>query len=680
MDNPNKTPNSLIHEKSPYLLQHAYNPVRWFPWGDVAFDKARDEDKPVFLSIGYSTCHWCHVMERESFENPVIAELLNQDFISVKVDREERPDVDSVYMSVCQAMNGQGGWPLTVIMTHDGKPFFSGTYFPPKARYGRLGLEEVLTEVAARWKRDRGMLLDSAGQIESYLKAQGEIPVSGEPGMGLVHQGYRQLAGIFDERNGGFGSAPKFPTPHNLMFLIAYGMREGKKRAVSMAEITLTQMFRGGIFDHIGGGFSRYSTDERWLVPHFEKMLYDNALLVIAYADAYVATGEKLFASVVQKILAYVETELRDSQGGFYCGQDADSDGVEGKYYVFTPKEIEEVLGKDAGERFCRAYDITGHGNFEGKSIPNLLGNEEYKGINDCGKLYEYRLKRTKLHRDDKILVSWNGWMICACARAGAVLGDRKYLRMAVRAEAFIRGYLVKENRLLVRYRDGDAAGEGKLDDYACYILALLELYQATFEADYLSRAVSWAQIMVQQFFDWQQGGFYLYAEDGEQLIVRTKETYDGAMPSGNSVAAAVLQKLAQITGETKWQEVLERQMRFLAGAMDGYPSGHSYALLAMMDVLYPTKELVCALASDCSLEEKEKLRDQIGYLTKTVPGLAVVVKTEENSTELVRLAPYTRDYPIPDTGMQFYLCSGSNCMPPVSELELVLKRLEERL
>ena len=495
MDKPNYTPNSLIHEKSPYLLQHAYNPVRWYPWGDEAFEKARKEDKPIFLSIGYSTCHWCHVMERESFENPVIAEMLNRDFISVKVDREERPDVDSVYMSVCQAMNGQGGWPLTIIMTPDCKPFFSGTYFPPTARYGRAGLKELLAAVAEQWGQKREMLLSSAGQIEAYLKEQEKIPVSGEPEMGLVHQGYRQLAGNFDGKNGGFGSAPKFPTPHNLMFLMAYGKREGQKQAVSMAEITLTQMFRGGIFDHIGGGFSRYSTDERWLVPHFEKMLYDNALLVIAYAAAYGATGEKLFEWVARKTLAYVEAELTHGRGGFYCGQDADSDGVEGKYYVFTPKEIGEVLGKDAGERFCRVFDISRHGNFEGKSIPNLLGNEEYKAIiseKNYRKLYEYRLKRTRLHKDDKILVSWNGWMICACAKAGAVFGDPGYIKMAVRAEAFIREYLVKDNRLQVRYRDGDSAGEGKLDDYACYILALLELYKVTYEADYLSRAAAW--------------------------------------------------------------------------------------------------------------------------------------------------------------------------------------------
>ena len=555
-------------------------------------------------------------MEQESFENNTIAELLNREYICVKVDREERPDVDAVYMSVCQAMNGQGGWPLTIIMTPACRPFFSGTYLPPKARYGRVGMEELLTAVAGQWKTNRGKLLDSAGRIEAYLKEQERATVSAEPGMDLVHQAFRQFAGNFDKKNGGFGGAPKFPTPHNLMFLMEYGTREKKREALTMAETTLVQMYRGGIFDHIGGGFSRYSTDERWLVPHFEKMLYDNALLALAYVEAFGLTGRELYGGVARKILAYVGAELTDAQGGFYCGQDADSDGVEGKYYVFTPKEICRVLGENAGLAFCDRYGITEHGNFEGKSIPNLLGNEAYEEdvnagytkaeqaeneltIADLQKLYEYRLQRTRLHKDDKILVSWNGWMICACAKAGAVLGETEYVDLAVRAEAFIRKNLARNGRLMVRYRDGDAAGEGKLDDYACYILALLELYRVTFQEEYLARASAWAETMIEQFFDWERGGFYLTAKDGERLIVRTKETYDGAMPSGNSAAARGLQQLAQITGESKWQEILDQQLHYLAGAMEGYPSGHSYALLTMMNVLYPSKELVCTISPD---------------------------------------------------------------------------------
>lgn len=651
-------------------------------------------------------------MERESFENEVIAEILNREYVCVKVDREERPDVDSVYMSVCQAMNGQGGWPLTIIMTPDCRPFFSGTYFPPRARYGRPGLEELLTAAAEQWKAKREKLLDQAGQIEKYLRSREQTGRWAKPELAVVHQAFRQFADSFDSKNGGFGGAPKFPTPHNLMFLMAYGAREKRQEALSMAEKTLVQMYRGGIFDHIGGGFSRYSTDGQWLVPHFEKMLYDNSLLVMAYIKAYGRTGRRMYGEVAEKILEYVRRELTDSQGGFYCGQDADSDGVEGKYYVFTREEISTVLGETAGRDFCRQYGISEHGNFEGRSIPNLLENENYEEIcekpwgagqygnvqygnarhgnaclgipgsfggrenEDLKKLYQYRLDRAGLHKDDKILVSWNGWMICACAMAGAVLGKKQYVDMAVRAEAFISSRLVKDGRLMVRYRDQDAAGQGKLDDYACYCLALLELYQVTFRADYLKRAAGWAEIMTEQFFDREQGGFYLYAKDGEQLIVRTKETYDGAMPSGNSAAARVLYRLAQITGEVKWQKVLEKQLCYLAGAMDGYPSGHSYGLLTIMDVLYPSKELVCTLSPDTDRERRRNLTEQLANLAVTAEGLTVMVKTEENAEEMERLAPYTKEYPLPDTGELFYLCVGHECMQPVSRLGQLIPKL----
>ena len=618
-------------------------------------------------------------MERESFENEGIAGILNRDYICIKVDREERPDVDSVYMSVCQAMNGQGGWPLTIIMTPDCRPFFSGTYFPPKARYGRVGLEELLVAVSAQWKGGRERLLEGAGRIEAFLKEQEQADVSAEPGLEVVHRAFRLFGDGFDKMNGGFGQAPKFPTPHNLMFLMEYGVRENKPGAVDMAMDTLVQMYRGGIFDHIGGGFSRYSTDEQWLVPHFEKMLYDNALLAMAYAKAYGLTGRGLYARVVQRILGYVEAELTHASGGFYCGQDADSDGVEGRYYVFTPEEIKQVLGPEDGADFCSQFGITGIGNFEGKNIPNLLGNEDYETAGketSRRKLYEYRIRRAHLHKDDKILVSWNGWMICACAMAGAVLGAGQYVDMAVRAEAFIRTHLVKDGRLLVRYRDGDAAGQGKLDDYACYALALLELYEVTFGTGYLEQAVYWAKTMVLQFFDRERGGFYLYAEDGEQLIVRTKEAYDGAVPSGNSAAARVLQQLAQITGEVQWQEILDKQLHYLAGAMAGYPPGHSYGLLVMMDVLYPTKELVCVLSPSYGGEGRMRLLARLLYLAQTTPGLSVTVKTEDNAQALGELAPYTRDYPLPGKGAMFYLCSGSNCMPPVTELGAILDKL----
>ena len=640
------------------------------------------------------TCHWCHVMERESFENDAVAGLLNREYVCIKVDREERPDIDSVYMSVCQAMIGQGGWPLTILMTPEGRPFFAGTYFPPTARYGSMGLLELLTAAAEQWKLEKEKIADSAEKITAYVKSQ-ERPGTARPGKELLHLAFRQFAENFDKECGGFGGAPKFPAPHNLMFLFAYGKRENCPEAAAMAETTLEQMYRGGIFDHIGGGFSRYSTDERWLVPHFEKMLYDNALLVMAYLEAYSQTGRKLYGYAAEKTLGFVERELTDAQGGFYCGQDADSDGGEGKYYVFTQEEIKRILGEKEGEAFCLQYGITENGNFEGKSIPNLLENKKYERISEeqCGfgggdgggtgkealkKLYEYRSRRTRLSKDDKILVSWNGWMICAFAKAGAVLGKEKYVDMAVRAERFLRENLRKEGRLLVRYRDGDAAGEGKLEDYACYILALLELYHVTFQTDYLEQAVGCAETLLEQFFDRENGGFYLYAEDGEPLIMRSKETYDGAMPSGNSAAARVLWRLAQMTGETKWQEALEKQLYFLAGAMQGYPSGHSYALLTMMEVLYPSKELLCTFSRVPDAGKRSRLLSRLGLLAQTIPGLSVMVKTQENGEALGRLAPYTKEYPLPAQGEQFYLCSAGQCTQPAGELSQLLPQLAD--
>ena len=409
-------------------------------------------------------------MAHESFENEKIAEILNRNYIAVKVDREERPDVDSVYMSVCQAMTGQGGWPLTIIMTPECKPFFAGTYLPPKARYGMTGLDELLDMIADRWKNEKKRLLQTGDEILNFLKEQNKESLRGEPDVKLVKEGFTQFLERFEQKYGGFGSAPKFPTPHNLLFLMEYAKKENKEEALKMVEKTLCQMYRGGMFDHVGGGFSRYSTDEKWLVPHFEKMLYDNALLVIAYLEAYTITGKDLYLFVAERTLQYVESELTDKKGGFYCGQDADSDGVEGKYYVFDPDEIKEYLGDYDGEYFCRWYDITYHGNFEGKSIPNLIDNPRFEERNSRiakinKTLYPIRRKRASLHKDDKILLSWNGLMIAAFAKAYAVTGAESYLRTALKAEQFITQKLVKGGKLLVRYREEDSAGEGKIDD-----------------------------------------------------------------------------------------------------------------------------------------------------------------------------------------------------------------------
>ncbi len=664
--------NHLIDEKSPYLLQHAHNPVDWFPWGNEAFEKAKREDKPIFLSIGYSTCHWCHVMERESFEDSEAAEALNGDFVSIKVDREERPDIDAVYMSVCQAMTGSGGWPLTIIMTPDQKPFFAATYLPKHTRYGGLGLVELLTEVANQWRHDKKKLLSSGDEISGYISRQAErTSKSDEPTVELLRSAANVFRSSFDKSFGGFGNAPKFPSAHNLLFLLRYSSLEHDSSARSMAEKTLEQMYRGGIFDHIGGGFSRYSTDGRWLVPHFEKMLYDNAMLTMAYIEAYRLSGRGLFKTAAEKTINYVLNELSGQGGGFCCGQDADSDGVEGKYYVFTPAEIKKVLGEDDGNVFCRWFGITQAGNFEGKSILNLLDNKDFENENPhitelCEKLYKYRLERTRLHLDDKILTSWNGLIITALAKASQILDNQSYLQSAETAAKFIADNLTDKNgRLHVRWRDGEAAHAGQLDDYAFYCLALLELYRATFNAEYLEKAVFFAGQMISGFFDETNNGFYLNAEDSEQLIFRPKEVYDGAIPSGNSAAAAVLLDLAALTGETKWREYADRQLSFLAAHAKEYPVGFSFSLLAMTKALYPSAKLICVSAeSEIPLPLKSFLNDM------PLSNISVLFKTKQNERQLAAAAPFTAQYPIPDKGAVYYLCKNGACEKPTEDLE----------
>ena len=657
--------NRLYKEKSPYLLQHGENPVDWYPWSEEAFQKAEQEDKPVFLSIGYSTCHWCHVMAHESFEDQEVAEILNREFISIKVDREERPDIDAVYMSVCQALTGSGGWPLTIIMTPQQKPFFAGTYFPKKGTYGRMGLTDLLEHVAFLWKGNREELIEAGNEITAAINLN-HTGSGKEPDRKLAERAASQLARIFDVKWGGFGQAPKFPTPHNLLFLMRYGSTMQEAGVMKMAQVTLEDMARGGIHDHIGGGFSRYSTDAKWLVPHFEKMLYDNALLLMAYVKAYQHTKKEFFADVAHRTAQYILRELTSKEGGCYCGQDADSEGVEGKYYLFTPDEVKHVLGKEDGEEFCRIYDITEEGNFEGKSIPNRIRSSEdswERNDSRLKKLYGYRLNRTHLHKDDKILLSWNGWVIVALAQAGLVLDERDYLNAAIRIQQFIESKMSTENgRLYLRYRDRDAAHVGLLDDYAVYALAMLELYRTTFDADFLQNAISRANQMVEYFEDKEQGGYFMTASDGEQLIARPKETYDGAIPSGNSVAAMVLQRLASLTGELKWQEAAQRQMQFLTDKISDYPASSCFGMLAMMDALYPHRELVCATSDGLPADLIDFLR------ARPADDLHILLKTTENEDQLNQCVPFTADYPIPKQGTIYYLCEDGACKAPVSD------------
>lgn len=677
MTNSNKVPNRLIHEKSPYLLQHAYNPVDWYPWGSEAFDKAKQENKPIFLSIGYSTCHWCHVMAHESFEDEEVAKILNQYFIAIKVDKEERPDVDSIYMSACIKITGSGGWPLTIMMFPDQKPFFVGTYFPKKSRYNMPGLIDILKAVHEKWENDRESLLSSSETLtnamkEEYVKDYSETinpkDLLKEATQTLIHHG--------DKKFGGFGHAPKFPTPHNLMYLLRVAFFEKDQKALELVEKTLTCMYQGGIFDHIGYGFSRYSTDNKWLVPHFEKMLYDNGLLTIAYLECYQLTHKKQYKEIAEMTMEYVLRELTDPEGGFYCAQDADSEGVEGKYYVFTPDEIIQVLGREDGEYFNKYYGITKKGNFEGKSIPNRLhiyfhtfkekeeSLESERIVTLNRKVYDYRLSRTKLHKDDKVLTSWNGIMIAAFAKAYMILHDEKYLNAAKEAEQFIQERLSKDGKLFVHYRDGISTGIGHIDDYAFYIWALLSLYEATLNVQYLEKAIDYTRVMVKQFFDSEKGGFYLYSEEGEQLIHRPKEVYDGAIPSGNSVATYVLSKLTSFTGNISLSEIAEKQMDFIMKQIADYPSSHSFSMMAIMLRHYQTKELICVAQNDSQLKELQELSAKNFF-----PNITIIGKTMDNEGQLKVVAEYTADYSMKEDKATYYLCENHTCKAPTTDI-----------
>lgn len=677
MTNSTQILNRLTNEKSPYLLQHAHNPVAWWPWCDEAFAKAKAEDKPIFLSIGYSTCHWCHVMARESFADEEVAAVLNRDFIAIKVDREERPAVDAVYMAACQGLTGSGGWPLTIIMTPEQAPFFAATYLPKHSGRGRVGLIDLLTTVAERWRGDRGELLASAEKVVAYLQETATSKKEpAEPASALLTEAYRQYQGSFDRENGGFGGAPKFPMPHQLLFLLRYGQLKGEEKAIDMAAKTLEHLYRGGIFDHIGGGFSRYATDARWLAPHFEKMLYDNALLAYVYLEAYTMMTRPYYRRAAEQTLDYVLRELGDPAGGFYSSQDADSEGREGKYYLLTPAEVEHVLGADEGFDCCRHFDITAAGNFEGGSIPNRLMSREIDidAMRSSWRqaLYDYRLARTSLHRDNKVLTAWNGLQIAALAKGYRHLGKERYLAAAEEAAAFIERRLSHGDKLYLCWYEGEANLDGHLDDYAFYCWALLELYSSTFKAHYLSRAVALAETMCRDFFDPQNGGFYLYAKDSERLVSRPKDLFDGALPSGNSVAALVLFRLARLTGEIHWQQRSDLHNRYLAGNLADQPAAHSFALLALMEALFDSRELiVCGEEADTLAAFQRWLFERDRF------NLHVLHKTATNGDELAMAAPLITDYPLPDDGLTWYLCQQQQCAPPVHELSALREMLD---
>lgn len=643
--------NHLRNQTSPYLLQHAENPVEWYPWCDEAFERAKSEDKPVFLSIGYSTCHWCHVMAHESFEDSEIAEILNRYFIAIKVDKEERPDIDSIYMSVCQAFTGSGGWPTTIFLTPEQKPFFAGTYFPKTVRYGQIGLKELLLGVREKWQTDRAALIKSADDIISFLN-QKKL-VQGSMNEQLVDQAFMLYKRMFDEEFGGFGEAPKFPTPHNLLFLMRYYEKSEDKEALEMVEKTLLQMYRGGIFDHIGGGFSRYSTDRYFLVPHFEKMLYDNALLILAYSKAYQLTKNSVYCQVAEKSAAYILREMTDKEGGFYSAQDADSEGVEGKYYLFAPSEILEVLGERKAREFDAYFDIKEKGNFEGKSIPNLLKNTSLnkKFEEELQMLYEYRKKRYALHLDDKVLTSWNALMIAAMCNLYRVTEKEIYLKSAVRAQQFIQRKLCENDTLYISYREGKRSGKGFLEDYAYEVFALFSLYEATLDKGYLEKARQFCEKAIHDFWDEEQGGFFLYGAENESLILRPKETYDGAVFSGNSAMAYNLVRLSLLTDEKSFKELAEKQLRFMSVEAKQYPAGYAMFLMALSDY-YDLPRKVTVVVKD---------KKDLASLPFKVP-LDSIVCVLDHPTE---------EYPLKNDKTTFYVCEGHACRPPVNELEI---------
>ncbi|MCK8816796.1 thioredoxin domain-containing protein [Natroniella sulfidigena] len=673
--------NHLIDEKSPYLLQHAYNPVDWYPWDEKAFAKAEREDKPIFLSIGYSTCHWCHVMEEESFEDEEVAEFLNEHFVSIKVDREERPDVDNIYMKVCQALTGRGGWPLTVVMTPDKEPFFAGTYFPKESRMGRPGLLEILRGIQSAWEDDRSALLQSSSQIMEAIKQKEKVDsqtnLSTTEMEDLIERAYQNFKGTFDREYGGFGSAPKFPLAHNLLFLMRYWKLSADQEALDLVTKTLDNMYAGGIYDHLGYGFARYSTDRKWLVPHFEKMLYDNALLAIAYLEAYQITDDDAYARVAEEILTYVSRDMTSTSGGFYSAEDADSEGVEGKFYVWTPAEIKEVLGDKEGEEFCQYYDITEEGNFEGKSIPNLIGqqfnkaevDERFKDARE--KLFAAREKRVHPDKDDKILTGWNGLMIAAMSLGARVLGEGKYQQLAQQASDFLWENLYQD-RLLARYRAGEAAYLAYADDYAFLIWGLLELYQTTFNPEYLKRALLLNDELLEYFWDDEAGGLYFYGEDGEELITRPKEVYDGAMPSGNSVATLNFLKLAKLTGDNKLEEKVEEQISFFGGQIKNNPTAYSYFLLSILSTQAENREVV--IVAEQQQEETEEMLEVLR--ANFTPFTTQVVKTKENAEQLLEIVPFLADYQAVTGQTAAYICQDFTCQAPITDLEELKKQL----
>lgn len=688
------TLNHLKDEKSPYLLQHRDNPVDWYPWGEEAFQKAKDENKPIFLSIGYSTCHWCHVMSRESFQDPEIGQLINQVFVPVKVDREERPDIDSIYMTVCQMITGSGGWPLTIIMTPDLKPFFAGTYFPKDTGPRGTGLRDLILNVHELWENQEGELLKSADELTVSLEKISQ----GKPGDSLppeiITQTYHSLQENFDQQYAGFGTNQKFPTPHHLLFLLRYWKQTGETEALNMIQETLKAMRKGGIYDHIGFGFHRYTVDQQWIIPHFEKMLYDQALLAMAYTEAYQATGETEYRETAEEVLEYILRDMRSPEGGFYSAEDADSEGEEGKFYLWTAEEIQALLGPEDGALFQTVYSISPEGNFKDeargiKTGKNILHRTKtwdeisaeleipsdqlwWKMEHAREVLFPAREARIHPGKDDKILTDWNGLVITALSLAGRVFGREDYLVAAGEAVDFIMTHLHSQGRLQHRWREGESAIEGNLDDYAYLIWGLLELYQATFQAEYLKAALKLNQALTKHFWDNEEGGYYFTPDHAPQILVRQKEAYDTALPSGNSVQQMNLERLYLLTGESNFRETSESLEKYFSPTMKQTPAAFTMFLSAIMFQTSPSFE-VTILGEKDSLDTQGMLKAlQKEYL----PQVVLVLKS--SSDDLIKeLIPSLENKTMVGNQATAYVCGDGTCQAPVNTPEELINLLK---
>ncbi len=667
--------NRLVHETSPYLLQHAHNPVAWFPWGEEAFEKARDEDRPIFLSVGYAACHWCHVMAHECFENEEIAQIMNAHFVNVKVDREERPDVDEIYMNAVQVMTGSGGWPMSVFLTPQGVPFYGGTYFPPESRHNIPGFPQVLESVARHYREKGDNVADVANRLHEHLRAMARIDALADDLTETDFDGaFQKIRSNFDFQNGGFGTQPKFPNSMNLDVFLRTYLRTGDEEARAMVKLTLEKMARGGIYDQIGGGFHRYSVDSRWLVPHFEKMLYDNALLTQLYTHTYQMTRQPFFARIARSILDYTRREMTAPEGGFYSTQDADSEGEEGKFFVWTPQEVMDLLGEEDGAAFCRYFDVTEQGNFEGKNIlntPRIYEVNEDAMARRCAILFKAREERVKPGRDEKIQVSWNGLMISAFAQAYRAFGDPIYLESASDAAQFILENMRTDRGLLLHTcKDGRARFNAYQDDYACLIVGLVDLYEASFEPSYLIAARDFTEVMIDQFWDREDGGFFYTGRDHEELIVRSKNPFDNATPSGNSMGAMALLRLGTLLEREDWRDMGARILHLFGRHIREVPSGFGNMICALD--LYLRGAVEVAILGDRDSEDTVAL---LNVVNKTWRPNVVLCGGSDPVSDAI---PLLKNRGMIDGRATAYVCRNFVCSEPVTDAEALEKLLDE--